>query len=79
MCLTMHSEVEKRHCLIGVYLLEVANPECSGDIEFPLHPAVDYGVAIIEMFGTDPLYLVYRLGSNNHNLIMIKTRIKASH
>lgn len=73
----MHSEVEKRQSLICVYLLEVANPKCYGDIEFPLHPYVDYGVVIIEMFGPDPIYLMYHLGSKNNNLIMIKTQIKA--
>ena len=74
----MHVGVEKRHCLIGVYLLQVASPECSGDVEFPLHSAVDDGVAIT-MFSLDPVYLLYPPDSNKHNLIMIKTQINASH
>lgn len=79
MCLNMHAGVEKRHCLIGVYLLQVASPECSGDVEFPLHSAVDDGAAIIGMFAPDPLYLLYCPDSNKHNLIMIKTQINASY
>ena len=64
--------------LIGVYLLQVASPECSGDVEFPLHSTADDGVAII-MFGLDPIYLLYRPDSNKHKLIMVKTQINASH
>lgn len=79
MCLNMHFEVEKKQCSIGVYLLEVDNPKCSGDVYFPLYPAVDDGFAIIKMFNPDPLYLMYRPDCNKHNLITIITQINASH
>ena len=79
MCLNKHSQVRKTQCLIGVYLLEVDNLKCSGDIEVLLHPSFDYGIAIIEMFGPDPLYLLYHSDFNKHNLKMIKTQFNASH
>lgn len=75
----MQFEVENTQCLIGVYLLEVDNLKCSGDIEFLLYTSFDYGIAIIEMSGPDPLYLPYHLDFNKHNLKMIKTQFKASH
>ena len=42
------------------YLLQVADSKCSGDVDLPLHTAIDDGVPIIQMLALDPPHLLHR-------------------
>ena len=60
-----------------VYLLQVARPKCSGDVELPLHLTIEDGVAIIQMLAHNHL-LHYNPDSINH-ILMIEQYMNESH
>jgi hypothetical protein len=41
------------------YLLQVGDPERSGDVDLPLDPTIDYRVPIIQMLAFDPRHLLH--------------------